>query len=171
MFLVRVFLLKINLRWVTEEWLIKVRTVISDYQQSFSNSLWEKMTNWWIEVFNYFTKKLIARDPRTKTGWSRPGQGPAKNLKPRTGPKPVQIFKSRTGPTKEIFANLGPIQTDWLEVPWIPVYRNVGRSNFSKKWRRRKCSKITSLSFWNNFWKLKARSCFCYKVRTIRVVK
>ena len=51
--------LKMDLRWVTGEWLIKVRTVISDYRQAFSNSFWEKMTNWcFIEVFDFFYEEI-----------------------------------------------------------------------------------------------------------------
>ena len=68
-----------------------------------------------MKSLNYFTKKLIVRDPRTETGLSRTGPGPAKNLKPRTGLKPVTVFKSRTEPNKKIFSNLGPIQTDWSQ--------------------------------------------------------
>ena len=111
----RVFLLKINFRWVTERWLIKVRTVISDYRQAFSNSLWEKMTNWWIEVFKLFYEETDSQGS-TDRNWFIPDRTRAsKNLKPRTGLKPVTVFKSRTEPNKEIFSNLGPIQTDWSQ--------------------------------------------------------
>ena len=56
---------------------------------------------------------MIVRDPRIKTGWSRTGPGPAKNLKRQTRQEPKKYSNLRPDQNRTIFPNHRQIRSDW----------------------------------------------------------